>query len=105
MVIGEFCAAPTRTARAARAFRAHRRSLPAPGASAGKLAWRLGSDRMEATMGFDLTLTRRGFAGAMLGSLVLPGLPAFAKAPAVRIQAPGVYRQSVGSFEVTVLND
>jgi glyoxylase-like metal-dependent hydrolase (beta-lactamase superfamily II) len=60
---------------------------------------------MEATMRYDPTLTRRGFAGALLGTLALPGLPALAKAPAAGVQAPGLYRQGVGSFEVTVIND
>ena len=53
----------------------------------------------------DVTLTRRGFAAATLGSLLLPSAPALAKAPAAGVQAAGLYRQTIGSFEVTVLND
>jgi glyoxylase-like metal-dependent hydrolase (beta-lactamase superfamily II) len=50
-------------------------------------------------------ITRRSFAFAALGSALLPSLPALAKAPFAGTQAPGVYRQKVGAFEVTVLSD
>ena len=50
-------------------------------------------------------ITRRSFGLAALGGMLVPALPAIAKAPFVGTQAAGVYRLKVGSFEVTVLND
>src|SRR5260370_41685048 len=50
-------------------------------------------------------ITRRSFGLAALGGMLLPALPAIAKAPFAASQAAGVYRLKVGSFEVTVLND
>jgi glyoxylase-like metal-dependent hydrolase (beta-lactamase superfamily II) len=50
-------------------------------------------------------ITRRSFALAALSSTILPPLPALAKAPFKGTQTPGVYRQKVGAFEVTVLSD
>src|SRR5215813_4371984 len=52
-----------------------------------------------------MNITRRSFGLAALGGMVLPALPAIAKAPFAGAQAAGVYRLKVGSFEVTVLND
>jgi glyoxylase-like metal-dependent hydrolase (beta-lactamase superfamily II) len=52
-----------------------------------------------------MPITRRLFAFAALGSALLPKLPALAKAPFAGAQAPGVYRQKIGAFEVTVLSD
>jgi glyoxylase-like metal-dependent hydrolase (beta-lactamase superfamily II) len=40
-----------------------------------------------------------------LGSVLAPAVPAVAKAPFAGVQAAGVYRLKVGSFEVTVLSD
>src|SRR5215510_702446 len=50
-------------------------------------------------------ITRRSFAVTALGGTVLSAFPALAKAPFAGVQAPGVYRLKVGSFEVTVLSD
>jgi glyoxylase-like metal-dependent hydrolase (beta-lactamase superfamily II) len=50
-------------------------------------------------------ITRRSFALAALSSALLPPVPALAKAPFAGTQAPGVHRQKVGAFEVTVLSD
>src|SRR5229473_608006 len=52
-----------------------------------------------------MNITRRSFGLAALGGMLLPALPAFAKAPFAGAQAAGVYRLKVGAFEVTVLND
>jgi glyoxylase-like metal-dependent hydrolase (beta-lactamase superfamily II) len=52
-----------------------------------------------------MNITRRSFGLAALGGMLLPALPALAKAPLTGAQAAGVYRLKVGSFEVTVLND
>ena len=52
-----------------------------------------------------MNITRRSFGLAALGGMLLPALPAFAKAPFTGTQAAGVYRLKVGGFEVTVLND
>jgi glyoxylase-like metal-dependent hydrolase (beta-lactamase superfamily II) len=52
-----------------------------------------------------MNITRRSFGLAALGSMLVPALPALAKAPFAGAQAAGVYRLKVGSFEVTVLND
>ncbi len=52
-----------------------------------------------------MNITRRSFGLATLGGMLLPALPAIAKAPFAASQAAGVYRLKVGSFEVTVLND
>jgi glyoxylase-like metal-dependent hydrolase (beta-lactamase superfamily II) len=51
------------------------------------------------------SLTRRSFGITALGGLILPSLPALAKAPPAGTQAPGIYRLKVGGYEVTVLND
>src|SRR6266436_1570125 len=52
-----------------------------------------------------MNITRRSFGLAALGGMLLPALPAIAKAPFAGSQAAGVYRLKVGGFEVTVLND
>ncbi len=52
-----------------------------------------------------MNITRRSFGLAALGGMLLPVLPAIAKAPFAGSQAAGVYRLKVGGFEVTVLND
>jgi glyoxylase-like metal-dependent hydrolase (beta-lactamase superfamily II) len=52
-----------------------------------------------------MLITRRSFGLAALGGALLPALPALAKAPFAGMQAPGVYRLKVGTFEVTVLSD
>jgi glyoxylase-like metal-dependent hydrolase (beta-lactamase superfamily II) len=52
-----------------------------------------------------MNITRRSFGFAALGGMLLPAVPAIAKAPFAGTQAAGVYRVKVGSFEVTVLND
>ncbi len=52
-----------------------------------------------------MNITRRSFGLAALGGMLLPALPAIAKAPFAGAQAAGVYRLKVGGFEVTVLND
>ena len=52
-----------------------------------------------------MQLTRRSFSAAALGGLVASSVPALAKAPLAGRQAPAVYRQNVGAFEVTVLKD
>jgi glyoxylase-like metal-dependent hydrolase (beta-lactamase superfamily II) len=51
------------------------------------------------------SLSRRSFGFAALGGILVPSLPALAKAPPAGAQAPGVYRLKVGAYEVTVLND
>ena len=50
-------------------------------------------------------ITRRSFGLAALGGMLVPALPAIAKAPFAGTQAAGVYRLRVGGFELTVLND
>jgi glyoxylase-like metal-dependent hydrolase (beta-lactamase superfamily II) len=54
-------------------------------------------------------MTRRSFGslalGGAVGGLFAPLSPAAAKAPFAGVQAAGVYRLKVGSFEVTVLSD
>jgi glyoxylase-like metal-dependent hydrolase (beta-lactamase superfamily II) len=50
-------------------------------------------------------ITRRSFGLAALGGMLLPAVPAIAKAPFAGTQAAGIYRLKVGGFEVTVLND
>jgi glyoxylase-like metal-dependent hydrolase (beta-lactamase superfamily II) len=52
-----------------------------------------------------MNITRRSFGLTALGGVLLPALPAIAKAPFAGEQAAGVYRLKVGGFEVTVLND
>src|ERR1700692_2984688 len=52
-----------------------------------------------------MNITRRSFGLAGLGCVLLPALPAIAKAPFAGTQAAGVYRLKVGGFEVTVLSD
>ena len=52
-----------------------------------------------------MQMTRRRFGLAALGGVLLPAVPALAKAPFAGAQVPGVYRQKVGEFEVTVLSD
>src|SRR6266849_8794352 len=52
-----------------------------------------------------MNITRRSFGLAALGGMLIPALPAIAKAPFAGSQAAGVYRLKVGGFEVTVLND
>ena len=52
-----------------------------------------------------MNITRRSFGLAALGGVLLPALPAIAKAPFAGTQAAGVYRLKIGSFEVTVLSD
>ena len=52
-----------------------------------------------------MNITRRSFGLAALGGMLLPALPAIAKAPFAGAQAAGVYRLKIGGFEVTVLND
>src|SRR5258708_27385428 len=52
-----------------------------------------------------MNITRRSFGLAALGGMLIPALPAIAKAPFAGAQAAGVYRLKVGGFEVTVLND
>lgn len=52
-----------------------------------------------------MNITRRSFGLAALGGVLLPALPAIAKAPFAGTQAAGVYRLKVGGFEVTVLSD
>jgi glyoxylase-like metal-dependent hydrolase (beta-lactamase superfamily II) len=52
-----------------------------------------------------MNITRRSFGLAALGGMLVPALPAIAKAPFAGTQAAGVYRLRVGGFELTVLND
>jgi glyoxylase-like metal-dependent hydrolase (beta-lactamase superfamily II) len=52
-----------------------------------------------------MMLTRRTFATGAVGGLLLPALPALARAPKAGAQAPGFYRFNVGDFEVTALTD
>lgn len=52
-----------------------------------------------------MNITRRTFGLGAVGSLLVPTVPALAKAPFAGTQAAGVYRLKVGNFEVTVLND
>jgi glyoxylase-like metal-dependent hydrolase (beta-lactamase superfamily II) len=52
-----------------------------------------------------MNLTRRSFGLAAAGAAVLPALPAAAKETPAGLQAPGIYRMKVGTYEVTVLND
>src|SRR5437899_1522685 len=56
-------------------------------------------------MEIPVQVTRRSFTLAALGGALLPALPIHAKAPFAGAQAPGVYRQKIGAFEVTVLSD
>src|SRR5437667_8865245 len=53
----------------------------------------------------DMQITRRRFGLAAFGGVLLPAVPALSKAPVSGAQVPGVYRQKVGAFEVTVLSD
>jgi glyoxylase-like metal-dependent hydrolase (beta-lactamase superfamily II) len=52
-----------------------------------------------------MNLTRRAFGAAAAGSLLVPALPALARAPKAGTQAPGFYRFNVGEAEITVLAD
>jgi glyoxylase-like metal-dependent hydrolase (beta-lactamase superfamily II) len=52
-----------------------------------------------------MALTRRSFGLAAAGAAMLPALPAAAKEAPAGMQAPGIYRMKVGTYEVTVLND
>jgi glyoxylase-like metal-dependent hydrolase (beta-lactamase superfamily II) len=52
-----------------------------------------------------MSLTRRSFAFAALGTALLPAVPALGKAPFAGAQAAGVYRHKLGAFEITVLSD
>jgi glyoxylase-like metal-dependent hydrolase (beta-lactamase superfamily II) len=56
-----------------------------------------------------MNITRRSFGflalGSTLGGMLAPAVRAAAKAPFAGVQAAGVYRLKVGSFEVTVLSD
>jgi glyoxylase-like metal-dependent hydrolase (beta-lactamase superfamily II) len=57
-----------------------------------------------------MPISRRAFvagAGAALGSAASRGpyTPVFAAAPAAGRQAPGIYRWTIGSYEVTAIND
>jgi glyoxylase-like metal-dependent hydrolase (beta-lactamase superfamily II) len=52
-----------------------------------------------------MDFTRRSFGLAAAGAAVLPALPAAAKETPAGVQAPGIYRMKVGTYEVTVLND
>jgi glyoxylase-like metal-dependent hydrolase (beta-lactamase superfamily II) len=52
-----------------------------------------------------MQITRRSFGLTAVGGLVLPTLPAVAKAPVTGAQVPGVYRLKVANVEVTILND
>ena len=52
-----------------------------------------------------MDFTRRSFGLAAAGAAVLPALPAAAKEAPAGVQAPGIYRMKVGTYEVTVLND
>jgi glyoxylase-like metal-dependent hydrolase (beta-lactamase superfamily II) len=56
-----------------------------------------------------MNITRRSFGslaiGGAIGGLLAPAVPVVAKAPFAGVQAAGVYRLKVGSFEVTVLSD
>ncbi len=51
-----------------------------------------------------MDITRRTFGLAALGG-TLAAVPALAKAPFAGLQAPGVYRLKVGTYEVTILSD
>jgi glyoxylase-like metal-dependent hydrolase (beta-lactamase superfamily II) len=50
-------------------------------------------------------LTRRGLLGGAASAAALSATPAFTAAPPAGVQNPGVYRQKIGSFEVTALYD
>ena len=50
-------------------------------------------------------LTRRSLLAGSAAAAALPAAPAIAAAPAAGVQSPGVYRQKIGSFEVTALYD
>jgi glyoxylase-like metal-dependent hydrolase (beta-lactamase superfamily II) len=52
-----------------------------------------------------MDITRRSFGLAAAGAAVLPASPAAAKEAPAGVQAPGIYRMKVGSYEVTILND
>jgi glyoxylase-like metal-dependent hydrolase (beta-lactamase superfamily II) len=52
-----------------------------------------------------MEITRRSFAAASLGGVLLPTLPAGAKEAPAGAQVAGTYRLKVGTYEVTVLND
>ncbi|HKD31445.1 MAG TPA: MBL fold metallo-hydrolase [Xanthobacteraceae bacterium] len=52
-----------------------------------------------------MNITRRSFGLAALGGMLVPALPAMAKAPFAGVQAAGIYRRKVGGLEVTVVND
>jgi glyoxylase-like metal-dependent hydrolase (beta-lactamase superfamily II) len=51
------------------------------------------------------SLTRRGLLAGAASVTALSATPAFAAAPLAGVQSPGVYRQKIGSFEVTALYD
>jgi glyoxylase-like metal-dependent hydrolase (beta-lactamase superfamily II) len=56
-----------------------------------------------------VNITRRSFGslalGGVAGGLLIPAVPALAKAPLAGAQTTGFYRLNVGSFEVTVVSD
>jgi glyoxylase-like metal-dependent hydrolase (beta-lactamase superfamily II) len=52
-----------------------------------------------------MDMTRRAFGAAAVGSLLVPALPALARAPKAGVQAPGFYRFNVGDIEITALAD
>jgi glyoxylase-like metal-dependent hydrolase (beta-lactamase superfamily II) len=52
-----------------------------------------------------MEITRRSLGLAAIGGALLPAFPAAAKEAPAGVQAAGVYRMKVGTFEVTVLND
>src|SRR6516164_9202968 len=64
------------------------------------------STRRNGSLGSpSMHITRRSFGLAALGGMLVPALPAIAKAPFAGTQAAGVNRLRVGGFELTVLND
>jgi glyoxylase-like metal-dependent hydrolase (beta-lactamase superfamily II) len=50
-------------------------------------------------------IRRRNLLAGSAAAATLASIPAIAAAPAAGVQSPGVYRQKVGSFEVTALYD
>lgn len=50
-------------------------------------------------------LTRRSLLAGSTAAATLANISAFAAAPATGVQSPGVYRQKIGSFEVTAIYD
>ncbi len=50
-------------------------------------------------------LTRRHLLAGSAAATALAATPAIAAAPAAGVQSPGVYRQKIGSFEITALYD